>query len=408
MLDYRLLLPPTHFHRLVARLALAAVLCAAAGCHKPAVAPGTGGGESPAPVEAAAPLPDEARRPPGTDDLTRFFRSTLPAQLGLKELKNDPPVPLPNSSPGSHAWLFNVRLRFAPNEDLVGLPPPGEARAFQSTVDELNGLVGWSRAYARSPYSRLYPAFEMQVPSPVSPQLLVIQQPKDKPLPPVYGKMAAQWQVDHWQISVVELPMPDLPGKLRSDFPAPNEIQGSPEETGFLAAAKAAIADGKAKKAIIENGYRADLAKATQPGTVYRGRVSHGADAVPAEVRFVESPLHDAEFVQMELRLPTAPGTLFNFSVRKATHVPGIELLGASGGPGDVPTTSVSKADLLVKFTSATGKVKPNDNTISNRLLILLKNSLLPADNTPVKLFEHRLEGPVAYSYDGSFILSAQ
>ena len=259
------------------------------GCHKPAVAPGTGGGSS-APEEASAPVHDDAHRPPGTDDLTRFFRSQIPAQLKLKELKNDPPVPLPNSSPGSNTWLFNVRLNLALNEDLVGLPSPDDAHAFQSIVDELNGLVGWSRAYARSPYARLYPPFEMQVPTPASPQLLVIQQPKDKPLPPVYGKMAAEWQVDHWQISIVELQMPDLPGKLRSDFSAPNEIQGSPEEKSFLAAAKVAIAEANSKKAVIESGYRADLAKAAQAGTVYRGRISHGADAVPAEVRFVESP----------------------------------------------------------------------------------------------------------------------
>ena len=221
--------------------------------------------------------------------------------------------------------------------------------------------------------------------------------------------MAAEWQVDHWQISVVDLQMPNLPGKLRSDFLTPNEIQGSPEEKSLLAAAKVAIADANSKKAVIESGYRADLAKATQPGTVYRGRISHGADAVPAEVRFVESPLHDAEFVQLELRLPTAPGDLFVFSVRKATHIPGIESPGGQGGGQEVsPINPVAKADLMVKFASAIGKAKPNDNTIPNRLLIILKNSLLPADNTPVKLLDHRLEGPIAYSYDGNFILSAQ
>ena len=352
---------------------------------------------------------DDAHRPPSTDDLTRFFRSRWPAQLKLKELKNDPPVPLPNSSPGSNTWLFNVRLRLALTEDLVGLPSPEDAHAFQAIVDELNGLVGWSQAYSRSPYARLYPAFEMQVPTTAWPQLLVVQQPKDQPVPPVYGKMVAEWQVDHWQISVVDLQMPNLPGNLRSDFSTPNEIQGSPEEKNLLAAAKVAIADANSKKAVIESGYRADLAKATQPGTVYRGRISHGADAVPAEVRFVESPLHDAEFVQLELRLPTAPGDLFVFSVRKATHIPGIKSPGGQGGGQEVsPINPVAKADLMVKFASAIGKAKPNDNTIPNRLLIILKNSLLPADNTPVKLLDHRLEGPIAYSYDGNFILSAQ
>ena len=58
-------------------------------------------------------------------------------------------MPLPNSSPGSNTWLFNVRLRLALTEDLVGLPSPEDAHAFQAIVDELNGLVEWQVALKR-------------------------------------------------------------------------------------------------------------------------------------------------------------------------------------------------------------------------------------------------------------------
>ena len=50
-------------------------------------------------------------------------------------------------------------MTFAPVEDELGAPSPKDAQAFNTMVDELNGLVAWSQAYAQSPYVSLYPGF---------------------------------------------------------------------------------------------------------------------------------------------------------------------------------------------------------------------------------------------------------
>ena len=132
-------------------------------------------------------------------ELSNFVRSTLPPVIKLVEMKNDPPMPMPNTSPGSNVWLVNVRLTFALAEDELGTASPQDAQALQSAVDELSALAAWGRAYAESPYSSLYPGFAVTPPASASPKLLKVIHPKDRPLAPIYGKMAAEWQVDHWQ-----------------------------------------------------------------------------------------------------------------------------------------------------------------------------------------------------------------
>ena len=205
-------------------------------------------GQNQMPGEPSPQISGDASHPPGTAELTGFLRSHLPPVIKLVGLKNDPPVPMPNTAPGSNAWLYNVRLTLAPTEDELGAPPPQQAQAFQDMVDELTGLAAWSQAYAHSPYASLYPGFTADPPTPASPQLLVVTRHKDRPAAPIYGKMAAEWQVDHWLYSVVDMALPEEDsGRFRSAYPGPVLIQGEPAAERFIAASKAAIAAAKPK-----------------------------------------------------------------------------------------------------------------------------------------------------------------
>ena len=134
----------------------------------------------------------------------------------------------------------------------VDLPSPRAAVYFIraiSILDELNGLAAWSQAYAKSPYASLYPGFTVDPPTPAAPQLLTILRHKDQPVAPIYGKLAAEWQVDHWLYSVVNMALPNEDnGQFRSSFTGPILIQGEPATERFMAAAKAAIAQARPKK----------------------------------------------------------------------------------------------------------------------------------------------------------------
>ena len=56
--------------------------------------------------------------------------------------------------------------------------------------------------------------------------------PKDHPLSPIYAKVTAEWQVDHWRFEPVEGNTSNgllNAGKLRSEFSGPTMAKGSPE-----------------------------------------------------------------------------------------------------------------------------------------------------------------------------------
>ena len=303
---------------LVNYIICAVASCALAAC-KPAAPPTA---QSQTLREPSVQSPDDAHHPPGTAELTSYVQSTLPPVIKVVGLKNDPPVPMPNTAPGSNVWLYNVRLALAPTEDELGAPPPPQAQAFQAMLDELDGLVAWSQAYAKSPYVSLYHGFTVDPPTPAAPQLLTVLRHKDQPVAPIYGKLAAEWQVDHWLYSIVNMALPNEDnGQFRSSFTGPILIQGEPATERFMAAAKAAIAQARPKKEAIEAAYEENLRKATQPGTLYKGQITMRKQSMAVEWQFIASSGGDPNTARFELRLP-ASGYVFTGAAKLAHGVP--------------------------------------------------------------------------------------
>ena len=315
----------------------------------------------------------------------------------MVEVKNDPPVPLPNTSPGSNAWLLTVRLTFAPAEDQF-VPVAQDAQALQALLDELRSLADWSQAYASSPYTDLGPGFTVNVPAVTAPQLLVLTHPKDRPLAPVYGKVAAEWQVDHWQFSVLDLQIPADVSKPRRAFTAPTLVQGSGDARQFWGAAQAALKAAKESRAAIEHRYQEALARATRPGTVYRGELwlrfnGSRKNPVAAELRFVDVTLGGADVhqAQFTLKLPQVPGYDFSFRVKLAAQLP-LELP-AQAGQFTGPAVA-SRGDATIDATQATGKDDRGTST-AGTLLYELHDSTARSD-LPLLMHNGRLEGTLA------------
>ena len=220
---------------IAASLLVAALFCTAVGC-KPS--PPTISGQPTPPTEHRAP------RQPTQEDFTTFFQGTMSSWVRLTEVKMDPPVPMPNTSPADNVWLCKVKVTLVPTEDLLVHPSTEDAAAIDGLVNELNALVNWRSLYVKSPFARACGDVEVKVPTASVPQFLVVQHAKGQPLQPVYGKMAAEWQVDHWQFSVVDMNLA-VDGKPRSDYPGNTMVKGSAEAEGFLKSERDAIAQAR-------------------------------------------------------------------------------------------------------------------------------------------------------------------
>ncbi len=336
----------------------------------------------------------------------------MPSLLHLVDVKMEPPARMPDTSPTANTWVFNVKLTIAPTEDLFGPASPEDTQAFQAVADELAGLARWHAAYLHSAYIRLAPGFEMSAPATPAPQLLVLLHRAKEPLAPIYGKMAAEWQVDHWRFSRVDLDLPE-PGEPLATFPAPHLIKGSPAATSFLSTAREAIAQGKAKQAAINASYAASLVQATRPGTIYQGQITHRGSTVAAEVRFLPAPAGvDSQSVGLEVRLPATPGEAFLYSARLSRQVPlvlaAVTLTGEPA-PTPVDAESMPLADLQLRFVSAIGKEGVYNETIPVALLNLQRRYAQP-DAVWLRLFEHHLEGRLnGFVTDPTgFVLKAQ
>ena len=395
----------TNVLRLAANLGFTAVLCGLASC-KPVVAPHGTQNQTPAAASSSETNGGVRRQQPSPAELANFVRSHLPPVLKLVDLKNDPPVPLPGSALGRNAWLYNVRLTFAATEDELGAPPPQAAQVFQALVDELNELVAWSQAYAKSPYASLYPGFTVEPPEPAAPHLLILLHPKDAPHAPIYGQLAAEWQVDHWQFAMQDAALPEEEGRFRSAFTGPILIQGEPATDRFVAAAKAAVAQAKPKQEAIERRYQKDLQSATQPGTLYRGQITKGKNSMPAEVRFLApAPGNDPGVTPCELRLP-ASDYVYTCSIKLARRVPNMPTAAAGS---DKPFTQLvepsAQGDVTLSFEHHnTPKFKPAD-VLANDLLY----SQMGVRDMPLNLRGGLLQGNVVtMPVSASFVLSAQ
>ena len=241
----------------------------------------------------------------------------------LAEVKMDPPVPMPNTSPADNVWLCKVKVTLVPTEDLLVHPSTEDAAAIDGLVNELNALVNWRNLYAKSPYVRACGDVKLKVPTASVPQFLVVQHAKGQPLPPVYGKMAAEWQVDHWQFSVVDMNLA-VDGKPRSDYPGSTMVKGSAEAEAFLKAEHDAIAQARQQIETVRSSYADQILRGTKPGTVYTGTVSYAQNVAPCELRFLDpTPGGDARFVNFQVTLPNLnPPCWYIYKARVTTELP--------------------------------------------------------------------------------------
>ncbi len=388
--------------RLASYIIAAVASCALAACKPAAPATTT---QSQTPSEPSFQTPGGGhRQQPTTAELTNFIRGNLPPVIKLVELKNDPPVPPPNTAPGSNVWLYNVRLTFAPVEDELSAPSAPATAAFQATVDELNDLVAWSQAYAQSPYASRYPGFTVPPPALASPQLLALLHPKDRPLAPAYGKMMAEWQVDHWQFSMMNMDLPEEDGRFRSTFTGPILLQGSLDAERFVTATKAAIAQAKPKKDAIEAAYKEDLRKATQPGTLYKGQITMLNKSMATEWRFIASPSGDPNLARFELRLP-ASGYVFTGSAKLTASIPNLPL----------PPDRTDDAFMHVVESPPKGELKVTLEQVNPHKFIVgdePANTFFygkgTVNNVALTLRDGQLSGNLWGIYAPGFLLSAQ
>lgn len=404
--------PPRSFvlSRSIPRAALALGLGALIGCGKPAV-PSSRGDQNSAPDAPASAPSSPPRHVPSPSDLAGFLRSLFPpGGVQLVDLKHDPPAPLPGTLAGNDAWLFNVRLSLAPTEDLFAPAPAQDTQALQTLLEELQGLVDWSQTYAHSPYTDLGPVFTVQAPTPAAPQLLVLAHAKGQPFAPLYGQVAAAWQVDHWRFSVLDLPPPaNDQSRPLGRFQGATLVQGSPAATRYQAEAQATVQAAKEHQAAIERRYQEALAQATRPGATYRGELrlrSEGSKKppAPAEVRFVDVPadaahVHQARF---SVRLAQAPGDEFLFQVDLAAHLP-LVLPAQAAQFHDAAVTSLG--DATINGWRATGKDATGAN-LAGLLLSALQSGTTPR-HLPLFLHNRRFEGTVANGMLGNLVLSA-
>lgn len=402
---------PRRLHGILSVTALALL---AAGC-KPKAAPTSDGLSSASPsVDQPSVEAGSTSRRPTADEVTTFLRSVVPPLVHVSNVKMDPPTRLPNSSPADNAWVFNVKVTLAPSEDLFGAPSAADAQAFAAVNAELDGLVRWHDAFVHSPYARFYPAFEVRDSVAPTPRLLARLHKANDPLPPVYGRMEATWQIDHWIFSP-DLPEPPDPGQPRAAFTGPCLVQGSPEAQAFVAATRATIAQIQPAKMALDSRYAADVVKGTRPGTLYRGQLTYHGVVTPAEVRFVEAPNPDSQYAPFELHLPAMPSYVFAYSAKLARQMPihPAAPTTAEGEPNPALTAAdterVPKGDLMVSFVRAVGKEGPLNDTVPVQLLSLMRHYDAPS-NVTLSLLDHHLQGWLnGYSTDAAgFLLSTQ
>ena len=367
--------------------------CVLTGC-KPSAPPGADH-VSGSPAERVPSSVTASARQPSVDDLAAFLRASAPAWERIVDVRMDAPVLMPGTAPTSNTWLVSVKFAIVPTEDLLAPATAQDAHAFQETKSELDLLL--------------------QVQPPTSQQLLSVMQSKDRPLEPTYGKLVTEWQVDHWRFSNLDVNLPEV-GQPRGQFSGSTLVLGSPEAEHLLAAAKATITQVKAKREAVEQSYRADLLKATQPGTLYRGQIRHRGSAIAAEVRFTATPTgaDPQREAQLEMSLPGTPGETFIYLARRAEVLP--LRLAVSSTAAETGSLSMSelagalpKGDLTLSLLRTSGKEKAYDDTIPVAMLDIVNHKQQPPVVT-LNAQEGRLEGRInGYATDPiGFVLSAQ
>ena len=194
-------------------------------------------------------------------------------------------------------------------------------------VAELNTLVAWRNTYANSPYAKACGAFEVKVPAAPLPQLLVVTHPKDHPLPPIYAKVTAEWQVDHWQFEPAEGNTNTVllnAGKLRSEFTGSTMVKGSQDAEKAIGGVRDAVAQARKEIDAIRSRYTEQVVRGVKPGTLYTGTVSYGPNVAPCELRFLDPPPGgDAHFANFQVTLTSQnPPCWYIYKARVTTELP--------------------------------------------------------------------------------------
>ena len=214
---------------------------------------------------------------------------------------------------------------------------------------------------------------------------------KGQPHPAIYGKLAAEWQVDHWQFSVEDAVLPqDNGGKFRSEFSDPILIQGEAATNDYLARIKAALALAKPRKDVIERLYQEDLRQASQPGTLYTGQINRRDNkSIPVELRFTAPPGNDPGLARFELKLP-ASGYIYTCSAKLARRVPNMP---TESTDTDNPFTKLvepaSEGDLAINYEHVNS---PKFNLADDLANDLLYNHSGVRD-APLELRDHQITG---------------
>ena len=367
-------------------------------------------GCKPAPsVSQATPPPNaDAPRQPSAADFNAFLQTLLPPVMKVADLKTDPPTRMPDTSADGNTWIITVKLTLSPAEDLLALPSPEDAHVIDGLAAELNALIGWRNAYVGSPYARAYGSFDVAVPTAPAPQLLVVRQPQGKPLNPQYGKVAAEWEVDHWAFSNIDLELPTL-GQPRASFPGSTMVKGSPEAVTFVETEQKAIADAKQKKAAIESSFTKDLLAATKPGTVYQGQINHHLGVLPCTLRFLDQPPGgDTQMTMFELRLTNEPSYQLVYTAKLLIPLPlGASSAATNGGSIQLPddASPAPVGNLTVNFSHGSGQDEKG-TTLPGMVLRGQTGRYTPHDQ-PFLIVGHQLRGLVSRYVNGEFVLTA-
>ncbi|MBE7156946.1 MAG: hypothetical protein INR62_00670 [Rhodospirillales bacterium] len=374
---------------------LAAALLSSAACSKPTSTSGGSGGP----------------RPPGMGDAKAFVQSFLTPEMGLSvgDFKADAPVRQSGTAPDGNAWTVSVKVTLTPTEDLLESATVEQDHAFYAPVADLETLQAWRNVYVRSIYARTYGAFDL--PALAAPaRLLVIGQPKGKSLPAAYGKLAAQWQVDHWRWSNVDLQLPAVDRPRATFTDRPSLVLGTPEAEAVAAAQRKGMDEFRRRQADVQGRYAKDLAADTKPGTTYTGQIRHPNGVMPCEVRFVEPAAGkaDAQIVWFEVRVPQDPTYLYVFKAKLSPEIP----LNIPSGAAFHPTTPATNdadtdppvGNLTATYVRGTGKIA----TYKNWPGVLLNGAInLSYGGTPLVLLGGHLRGRLG-EFNGDYLLDAE
>ncbi len=383
-------------------MSVLAVLFLASGC-KPAPPPS---------AEQTTPPQKAGERQPAETEFRSFFATLLPPTARLTEVKTDSPVRMPNTSPADNVWMFNVKITITPTEDLLSLPSTEDAQAVNDVVTELNALIDWRDRYVNSPYAKACGGLAIKVPVPVVPQLLVVTQRKDHPLPSTYGKVSAEWQVDHWMFRNMDLTLPST-GQPRSAFSGSTMVKGSAEADAILKGEHDAITHTREQIEAIRSRYAEQVAKGSKLGTTYQGRVTFRQDVQPCELRFLDPPVGgDAHFAAIEVRLPNEkPPCVFTYNAKLTTELPlPVPTSPPTSAPANLYAVSgfdnpnqVQGYNVKVSLVRSVGKM--DERTLPGQILVGNRHDM---GEQVLLLLEGHIEGTISYYNAPGIKLSAQ